>query len=331
MSDRTRQILNILKRYGLISLGCMILAFGDAAFITPLGLVTGGVLSVGVIVQHFFTAAGLAFNVVDIVLWITQIILLIVSFIVLGKRFTARSLFATLFYPLIFSLFYRVPMVNGMSLGNYIGANFIADPTDWGLVILASLGGGTLIGIGVALSYHGGGSTGGLDVISVILAKYTPIKEAVSALLMDGTLVIIGMIVMHNVVLGLIGVLGALACALAVQYIYVNTEAFIIADIISSEYEKIRKYVETKMDRTTTVFQVVGGYTGEERKMLRVAFSRRELYPFRAFIGDVDPRAFVTFTKATTINGEGFDPLVRSSRLKKKKFDSDSPDLHGKP
>lgn len=304
----------LIKKYTLLTFGCFLLAFGDAAFISPLSLVTGGVLSIGVIIQHFVTASGSSFYVVDIVTWAIQIAMLIVSFACLGKVFTLRSTYSTLLYPALFTLLTRVPMVNGVSLGNYIASYFLISPTDWGLYILAGLAGGTLVGAGVAVCYHGGGSTGGLDVISAILARKTPIKEGLSAFLLDGTLVIAGMIIMHDVRNGLVGVLGAFACALAVQYIYVEVESFVIADIISDKYKEIQEYVTKTMDRSTTVIHAIGGYSGEEKIILRVAFSRRELFPFRSFIGSVDPRAFVTFTKASMINGEGFDPLVARSK-----------------
>lgn len=302
--------LSLLIKYSLLTLGCFLLAFGDAAFISPLGLVTGGVLSIGVIVQHFVNLAGCNFYVVDIVTWILQVMLLVVSFIFLGKVFTLRSTFATLLYPALFTLLTRVPVINGLSLGNYIAQYFLVDPKDWGLFILAALAGGVLVGAGVATCYHAGGSTGGLDVISAILARKTPIKEGVSALVIDGTIVIIGIFVMRDVRSGLVGVLGAFACALAVQYIYVQFDTYIIADIISCKHKEIQDYVHKTMDHATTVFHVVGGYTNEDKVLLRVAFARRELLSFRAYIASVDPRAFVTFTKASMINGEGFDPLA---------------------
>lgn len=331
MNEKTKahKVLLIIWKYFLLTLGCAVLAFGDAAFVSPLGLVTGGVLSVGVIIQHFVTLSGSSFYVVDIVTWVLQVILLIISFIFLGKKFTLRSLFSTLMYPALFTLMTRVPIINNMSLGDYVARHFIVENgTDWGLVTLASLAGGVLIGLGVAICYHAGGSTGGLDVVSAILARRTPVKEAVSAFVMDGTLVLLGIILIRDVPRGLVGVLGAFTCALAVQYIYVNAEAFIIADIISSEYEKIQKYVHETMDHATTLIDVTGGYTGEGKKILRVAFSRRELFAFRSFIGSVDPRAFVTFTKASMINGEGFDPLcARSNNVN---YDKDNGDLRGK-
>ena len=323
--------LRLFRYYLLITIGCFVLAFGDAAFLSPLNLVTGGVLSIGIISQHFLTLAGVDFYIVDIVVWAVQLILLLVSFLVLGKSFTLRTLYATLIYPALFTLLSRVPMIvtadSVVSVGNHIASFFQSSTPDTGLTILAGIFGGVCVGAGVAITYYSGGSTGGLDVLAVIIAKKTPIKEAVSAFLMDATLVLLGIFVLRDVVLGLIGVISAFSCALTIQYMYVNANAFIIADIISDQYEAIMDYVHTEMDRATTVIDVMGGYTGSKRKILRVAFSRRELNDFRNFVGQVDPRAFVTFTQASMINGEGFDPLV--NQTKNKGSAENNEDLHG--
>ena len=318
-------VLPLLKKYSLLTFGCFLLAFGAAAFISPLGLVTGGVLSIGVIIQHFITLSGSDFYAVDIVTGAIQVLLLGISFLFLGKNYTIRTIYTTLLYPAFFSLLSRFPFIQGMSIGGYVCRLF--DPTDFGQLILAALAGGVLVGLGVAICYHAGGSTGGLDVIASILARHTPVKEAVSSFAMDATLVIAGLVAIRDVRLALVGVLSAFTCALAIQYLYVNAESYIIADIVSDKYEIIQEYVHVKMDHATTLIDIVGGYTGKERKILRVAFSSRDLYSFRAYIGLVDPRAFVTFTKASMINGEGFDPLVREQLLSISKKDED---LHGK-
>ena len=334
-----KEILRSIKNVVLIILGCAVLAFGDAAFIAPLELVTGGVLSVGVIIQHFVNISGNSgFNVVDIVTWIMQVILLIVSFIFLGKKFTLRTLFATLLYPLLLSLFMRIPVGGYASIGEAFSSQFTKQVVEsaqivdgqlvtvssenYALTILGGIVGGACVGAGVAVTYHGDGSTGGLDVISVIIAKHTSIKEALSAFVLDGTLVIIGMCCTRDIPRGFIGILSALVCALAVQFVYVNTTNFVIVDIISKEEDAIRKYVEDELDRTTTLIEVTGGYTGSSRTLMRVCLSKRQVIQFRQFIAEMDPRAFVTITQASMINGEGFDPLC-----KPKMADLVSPDL----
>ena len=91
-----QKVLKTISNYLLITLGCFLLAFGDVAFLVPLNLVTGGVASVGVIVQWLIAQSGSTLQIVDIVTWALQVILLIVSFIFLGKKFTLHTLFASI-------------------------------------------------------------------------------------------------------------------------------------------------------------------------------------------------------------------------------------------
>ena len=327
--------LGLAKKYALLTLGCLFLATGGVMFLSPFDLVTGGIFSIAIISQHFVYAAGSDFYVIDIVTWIGEVSMLILSFFTLGKRYTLRSLFTTLLYPALVTFLSRVPMINGnLTFAQYFIELFqrhaSSDP-DWGLRILAAIAGGVFIGFGVSICYQAGGSTGGLDVIASLVAKHTPIKEGTMTFVLDGTLVIVGVIVLRNLPNGLIGVLSAFTCSLVIQYAYVRANRFIVADIISCESDKIRKYVEEVMDRTTTVIQVTGGYTGESRTLLRVAFSRAELPNFRAYIAQVDPRAFVTFTQTALVNGEGFDPLASKPFKTFLKTDKEDEDLHGKP
>ena len=325
-----KKALDLSKKYALLTIGCIALAAGSIMFLTPFNLVTGGIFSIAIITQHFINASGSDFYAIDIVTWIAELLMLVLSFFVLGKTYTLRSLFATLLYPALITLFSRVPMINGQTLAQYfvvVFQNHASGDPDWGLRILAGLAGGVFIGFGVGTCYLGGGSTGGLDVIASIFAKYTPIKEGSMTFILDGVLVVLGIIILRDLPNGIVGVLSAFTCALVVQYSYVRGNRFVIADIISYEPDKIRKYVEETMDRTTTLINVTGGYSGENRTLIRVAFSKSELPGFRAFIAMVDPRAFVTFTQAAMINGEGFDPL--SNHFKNPlKFDNKNGDLH---
>lgn len=344
-----KRAFELAKKYALLTLGCAFLAFGSVAFLTPFDLVTGGVFSIAVITQHFVTAAGSTMYVIDIVAWVAELSMLILAFAALGKSYALRSLFATLLYPAFVTFLGRVPLIDGLTVAQYFANVFEAhsfvtylDPAvisslpegvqiaDWGLRILAGLAGGVFIGLGVAVCYNAGGSTGGLDVVSSLIAKHTPVKEGTSAFIMDSALVILGILLLRDLPNGLVGVLSAFMCALVIQLVYVSANKFVIADIISSEADQIREYVEKVMDRTTTIIDVTGGYTGTKRKLLRVAFSKSELPAFRAFIASVDPRAFVTFTQAAIINGEGFEPLsVRKNRLKFLNLNKDNEDLHG--
>ncbi|MBR4275231.1 MAG: YitT family protein, partial [Bacilli bacterium] len=94
---------------------------------------------------------------------------------------------------------------------------------------------------------------------------------------------------------------------------------FVICDIITEKYEEVNRFVIDEMDHSTTLFDTVGGYTGEDRKMVRAVIYTDETTELREFIATIDPKAFVSFTKAKTINGEGFEPFYVRHRKKHSK------------
>ena len=307
------EIKKFAKNILLITIGCFVLAAGTVAFLLPLDLVTGGVSGVSVIINHYLEPV-LGTPIQDIVAWIIQIVLLIVSFIFLGKKFTLHTIYATLLYPAFLTILMRTNALGFIS--NAIKPEGAGD-MQIVYTLIAGIFGGAFSGAGVAITFLGDGSTGGFDVIAAICAKYTPVKEGVSTFIIDATIVIVGMICLKDIPNGLIGILSALVCALVVQYVYVNSNQYVIADIISDKTDEIQEYVHGKMEHASTVINAVGGYTGQSRKILRVAFNKKELTSFRSFIATVDPRAFVSFTQASMINGEGFVPLVSGKKRKK--------------
>ncbi len=298
--------LRILRNYSLVLLACIVLSFGDAAFITPCNIVSGGVASIGIIANHYLEPL-LGFDTNSMVVAIVQVVLLIIGFLILGKEFAMKTAFASLVYPAIFALFMW------LDIGSLLGLSTMYEEVangDIGYSILAGLFGGALVGTGVALGYLGNGSTGGLDVISGIIAKYSDVKQDVSGFIIDATLVVIGIIIYRNIVSGLIGILSAFACALAVQYIYISMNSYVIVDIISDKVEEIKSYIHQEMEHATTIIDAVGGYTGEKRKMIRVVIYHEEQAELRQLVADVDPKAFMSITTAKAINGEGFEPLM---------------------
>jgi uncharacterized membrane-anchored protein YitT (DUF2179 family) len=82
---------------------------------------------------------------------------------------------------------------------------------------------------------------------------------------------------------------------------------------LSDHYEEIQDYIHKDMDHATTIIDTIGGYTGEKRKMIRVVIYQVETAELRTKIAEIDPKAFVSFTQAKTINGEGFEPFHHSA------------------
>jgi uncharacterized membrane-anchored protein YitT (DUF2179 family) len=304
------KVLGEIKNILFVIVGCSILAFADAAFLTPGNIISGGVVSVGIICQYYYAQGtpwlfGLT-DINDVVVTVVQVILWIIGWFTLGKKFSLNTLVASISYPLIYALLFR------FNVSGLLGLNALFEGPNAGTAELMLVGifGGALAGAGVAISYLGNGSTGGFDIISFIIAKYSEMKQDVSGFIIDASLIVIGMICMRDPIQGLIGILAALSCAVAVQYIYVNADTFVIVDILSDNYEEIQDYIHKDMDHATTVIDTIGGYTGEKRKMIRVVIYQVETAELRSKIAEIDPKAFVSFTQAKTINGEGFEPFI---------------------
>lgn len=295
----------------LVTLGCFLVAAGSALFIEPAGLVVGGVTSISLLINSAIEPL-VGFDCVDIIVWGVEIVFWLIGLLVLGKKFALNTLMATLLYPLFNTLLYRFVVP-------YIGLDVLTSASgDIASMTLVAVFGGVFIGAGVAVSYYGNGSTGGVDVLISIIGKFTSIKESVASFLIDGSLVLVGIFVFGDVVKGLIGVLSAVICAIAIKFIYVEGHAHVVFDIISENMDPIKEYVEKTMEHATTIIDVTGGYTNTPRKMLRCVVYYRETEELKRVIAHNDPKAFVVITTANAIKGQGFDPLIFSTRKRKK-------------
>ena len=302
-----RNFMMGVKNVLLVVLGSFILALGNAMFIVPPGLVTGGVSAIGVIIQHFVTLANPDFKIVDIVTGGLTIFLFFIGLFFCGKKFALRSLVATIFYPMFFAILYRIPGIT------YLSDQLMASSEPLLGLLLCGFFGGVLIGLGVAIAFLGNGSTGGLDILAYLIAKHSPIKESISTFMFDATLIILGatlrLDVDNNVALTLIGIFSALITSLVIHFVYVEGNTYIICEIITCKEEEVKAFIHEKLDRGTTMYECTGGYTGTPRKMIRAAMAKDEAAALQAYLASIDPKAFMTFSRATNINGEGFIPF----------------------
>lgn len=306
------------KDVGLVLLGCFVLASADACFIVPFEIVNGGVDSVGIIISHFFDSS-VGFDLSDIVIAVFQLLLWLLGLIFLGKKFSIHTLLGTLAFPAFYSLLLRIDLFHLIGLNALLDSHLTsAGAAGLSSLLVASIFGGALSGIGVALTYLGNGSTGGFDVLGFIIAKYTSMKQDVSGLIMDTALIVVGLACFRNWELALTGILSAFVCAYAIGEIFIVGTGSLLVDIISSKGEEIQAFIHTQLGHATTIIPVVGGYSGEKRAILHVVISAGEERQLRDFIASVDPSSFVETTEAKAIHGEGFEAFSISTRNRKR-------------
>ena len=295
-----KEWLLIAKNFLLIVIGTTILAFGVSVFILPFELVTGGVPGIAVIINRL-----IPIEFITEAMWVTIItwVLFFVGWILLGKTFALKTLTSTIVYSLVVNvagLLVSPDVLNGFFYLQGSKYNEIA-------IVLAAVFGGACVGAGCAITFLGGGSTGGVDILSLSISKYFPkIESSTSIFIIDGGLVLLGMFIINDFVLTLLGIVSAFICAIIVDYLFVGKSKEFVAFIVSSSYDEINKQIIEKMDRTTTYIKSKGGYSQKEIDMLMVSFTMNEYSKLLSIVSIIDKNAFVTISRAHEINGKGF-------------------------
>lgn len=292
-------ILNYIKNLILVIFGTAVLAFGTAVFIVPFDLVTGGVSGLAIVLEKIVPFA------LSIDFYITALtwILFFLGLIFLGRGFAIKTLLSTVFYPVLFTLFYN--LVENQSFGGLLvlqnsAYNEIA-------VLLAAVFGGALVGAGCAITFVAGGSTGGVDVLAFLICKvFKRAKSSYVIFGVDAAIVVCGVFIINDLVLSMLGICSALVCAAVIDRVFLGSSSAYVAQIISNNCEEISRGVIEKLDRTTTIVDVKGAYSGEAKKLIIVSFSMREYSDLMNIINHADPSAFMMISKAHENHGEGW-------------------------
>ena len=298
-------IFTHLKNFVLVLIGTGVLAFGTAVFLVPYELVTGGISGIAIVLDSFFKDVFFVSIGEELFITILTWVLFFLGLIFLGKDFAVKTLLSTIFYPI---MFVWCSMLVDPEL-NLCGGYFIIHNSDYRdvAVLIATFLGGGLVGIGCAIAFRGGGSTGGVDVIAFLLCKvFKKIKSSYIIFAIDATIVILGVFVIKDMVLSLLGIASAFICAMMIDKVFIGNDGAYIAQIISNESDIISKGVIKQLDRTATIVDVTGAYSKEPKKMIIVSFTMREYSDLMNIIHHADPGAFLTISRAYENHGEGW-------------------------
>lgn len=294
-----QEILQIIKNVLLTIVGTIVLAFGVAVFIVPFELITGGVSGLALI---FEAVVPLEISI-DLYVTILTWALFLLGLFILGRDFALKTLISTIVYPIALSLFLRLcepDVLDGFfNLSSMTHGNIN--------LIVAAIFGGVFVGAGCAITFLGGGSTGGVDILTFIICKiFKRAKSSVVMFVIDASIVIFGMFITKDLVVTLLAVSSAFVAAVVIDYVFVGSSRAFVANIVSDKYKDISEQVIKQLDRTTTVVDAVGGYSGEQKKIVMVSFSIRQYSELMNIIYKYDKYAFVTISSAHEINGEGW-------------------------
>ncbi len=296
------ELFMVSKNIGFVVLGTLVLAFGVAVFLVPFDLVTGGVSGIAIILHKI-----IPFELeIDWIIVILSWSFFFLGFLILGKGFSLKTLLSTVVYTSALPVFFKLAdasVFDGFFALNGPRYEAYAESA----MLLASLFGGVCVGVGCALTFLGGGSTGGVDVLAFTLCKiFKKLKNSVAMFLIDGGTVVLGMFILGDFVLTLLGIISAFIGAVMVDKVFLGGKAAFVAHIISSHYESINEAIIRDMDRTTTIMNVTGGYSKTGKTLLMVSFNMSEYAKLMDIVHKVDKKAFMTIHRAHEISGEGW-------------------------
>lgn len=274
----------ILKQFLVITLGTLIVSIGVYFFKFPNHFATGGVTGMAVLLQQLL---GISQGRITTIL---NLVLLVLGFLIFGKSFGFKTAYSTVLLSVTLILFEKVYPLTTPMTDQPIMELFFA--------IL-------LTGLGQALLFNTNASTGGTDVIAMILKKYFRI-EIGNALFFTDILVIVSTFFVFGPKVGLFSLLGLLTNTLIVNQSIESINMVKYFTIITSKPEEIGKYINLQMKRGATKIQGKGIFTEEDKTVIFTVVGRDQAVHLRDYIKSVDPESFVMITNTSQIIGKGF-------------------------
>ncbi|MDU5228766.1 YitT family protein [Anaerococcus octavius] len=273
-----------LQRYLMMSFAAILMAFGTHFFKYPNSFVIGGVEGMSIIASTF-----VPFTRAEITLFI-NVVLLIIGYFALGKHFALRTGYVAILNSLTaLGLDYIAPLTGPLTNNNLLELIFT-------LLISA---------FGSAILFNLAASSGGTDIIAMIIKKYSSLEVGKALLCVDGIFTIAS-IWIFDIEIGLLSILGLLLKGIFVDVIIqsLNTDKLFI--IITTKPDEVGAFIRDDLNRSATVMNGVGLYKGIHRFVFLLVLSPKEAPLFKRYIKGVDPSAFITIINTSKIIGKGF-------------------------
>lgn len=277
-----------IYEYAMIIIGTTLLAAGITMFYDKNTIVTGGVVGIAIIINRI-TEQYMGYG---IPLWLTNLVLniplFIAAVIIKGRKFGIKSLVAAIY--LSFALYFLT---------------FIKTPTY--SLLLSSIYGGVLSGIGLGLVFRERSTTGGTDLLASLINRYRrDISVGTILFIIDGIIIILGFYVFGSEK-GLHAIIAVFVTSVVLDNILDGVKFAKAVYIISEKADEIGQVIINKLGRGVTALNATGVYSNKDKKVLFCVVSKRQIVKLKDMIQEVDENAFVVVYDAKEVLGEGFE------------------------
>lgn len=273
-----------LKNFSLLTISTLIMAVGIYFFKFANNFTFGGITGIAVLVAKFFPISASDFS------FVVNILLLIIGWIVLGKSFAEKTAYSTILLSVSLSLLERIyPMSHPLTNEPLLELIFA--------ILLPALGSAILFNIGA--------SSGGTDVIAMILKKYTSVDIGKGLMISDLIFTLAGFLV-FNVKTGLYSLLGLIMRSALIDNFIESFNRSKYFHVVTSNATCICDFIQNDLQRGATIVNATGAFTGDDKYIILTVLSPSQAVKLRNFIKEHDPKAFLLISNTSEIIGKGF-------------------------
>ncbi|HAA37724.1 MAG TPA: hypothetical protein DCE00_02495 [Firmicutes bacterium] len=272
----------VLKEYLGVVMGTAVIAAAFNMFMTPNQIAAGGISGLGVVLYYLFNIP------VGLTIFLLNIPLFAIAAKLFGWQYITRGLFGSVMLSLMIEVLSFLPVVTED-------------------LLLASLYGGIVMGIGVAMVFQARGTTGGTDLAAQVLNKLFGFSLGQSLLGVDFLVIALAGIV-FNLELSMYALISLFVTSRVIDFVQEGLSNSKAALIISAELEAIVDRILHEMNRGATILTGEGAFTGQERRMVLTVVTQSEVPRLKAIVHEIDDKAFVILGNAHEVLGEGFSP-----------------------
>ncbi len=285
-----KKIRNLLAKqhwyiaYPAITLGCVVYALGFSVFLTPNRISPGGLSGIAVIINYLVPVAS-----TGMLILILNIPLMVLGLVKLGGRFVIRTVYAVVVSSLLIDMAERLitPYCKN--------------------VLLAAVAGGVLMGMGIAIIMSYGATTGGTDIaVKIINKKYHHLPYGTIFLALDTVVVLLATVAYRDLETALFSIVAIFASSAIINKLCYGNDGGKLVYVVTRNHRLLADEIMRVSDRGVTLLDAVGGYTGDELKVIMCAVRRYEISTVTETVKRLDPDAFVIITDSNEISGFGF-------------------------
>ena len=299
---KNNKVLNHLWDYFLMTVGSVIFCMAWTSIIIPTGLASGGLTGLCTIIEYATNGA----IPMGIPYWIMNIGLLVIGFLSLGRAFGIKTIYVIILTSVLFNILPEFEVLK------YYG--FVENDEK----LLAALIGAAMEAVGLGIVLLRGGSSGGTDIIAMIINKYWPVSPGRVYLYTD-IFIIASLFLLPDK--GLIDVVYAyiimLGFSFGIDFVLLGNKSSVQILVFSSKYKEIADHIINDVHRGVTALQSVGWYSQKESKVLLIVSRKYQMNDVIREIKSIDPKAFVSVSTAMSVFGEGFEEVKTGINLKK--------------